>query len=109
MKRLYFLPFSCRHESSAIHLNNPACSPGVSTNQPPIYEECISGYENTDVIMQQKVPEAANVGPSVGDYVFSQCNAYGVHKKPEEMMEDGYYTQVETPGGGHWSSIRIDN
>ena len=50
--------------------------------------------------MQQKAPEAANVGPSVGDYVFSQCNAYGIHKKPEEMMEDGCYAQVETARGG---------
>ena len=48
-----------------------------------------------------KAPEAANVGPSVSDYVFSQCNAYGVHKMPGEMMEDGCYAQVETAGGGH--------
>ena len=101
MKRLYFLPFSCRHESPAIQLNNPARSPGDSINQPPIYDECISAYENTDVIMQQEAPEAANVGPSVGDYVFSQSNACGVHKKPQEMMEDGCYAQVETARGSH--------
>ena len=91
MKWLYSLPFPCRHESPAIQLNNPARSPGYSTNQPPIYDECISAYENTDVIKQPKEPESANVGPSVGDYVFSQCNAYGVHKKPREMIEDGCY------------------
>ena len=98
MKRLYFLTFPCRHESPAIQLNK---SPADSTNPPPIYEECISAYENTDVIMQQKAPEAANVVPSVGDYILSQCNAYGVLKKPVEMIEDRCYAQVETPGGGH--------
>ena len=51
--------------------------------------------------MQQKAPETANVGPSVGDYVFSQCNAYGVHKKPEEMTEGRCYAQLDAPGGGH--------
>ena len=51
--------------------------------------------------MQQKATQAANVVPSVGDYVFSQCNAYGVLKKPVEMIEDRCYAQVETPGGVH--------
>ena len=82
-------------------MNNPARSPGDSTNQPPIYEECISAYENTDVIMQQKAPQAANVVPSVGDYVFSQCNGYGVLNKPVEMIEDRCYAHVEIPGGVH--------
>ena len=60
---LYFFPFPFRHESPAIQLNNPARSPGDSTNPPPLYEECISAYVNTDINMQQKAPEAANVGP----------------------------------------------
>ena len=82
-------------------MNIPARSPGDSTNLPPLYEEYVSAYENPDVNTQQKAPEAANVGPSEGDYVFSQCNAYGVHKKPREMMEDRCYAEVEAPGGGH--------